>query len=67
MESSDVSQLLEAMRKVDKTKLSLAERLEVAKACRDLQIEMERPWDSILRIVWQQVVMLSSSAEHINS
>jgi len=46
--------LLEAMRNVDKTKMTLAERLEIANACRGLQLEMERPWDSMLRIVWQQ-------------
>lgn len=55
MGSLSVPQLLQAMRSVDKTKLSLAERLEIANACRDLQLEVERPWDTLLRMVWRQV------------
>lgn len=61
MDKLHVSDLLNAMRSVDKTKLSLAERLEVATACKNLQLEVERPWDSILRIVWHEVSLASQS------
>jgi len=60
MESLSVPQLLEAMRSVNKNQLTLAERLEIADACRDLQLEVERPWDSLLRIVWRQVKLCCS-------
>ena len=55
MDNLTVPELLKAMRAVSKSRLTLAERLEIGLACRDLQLEVDRPWDTMLRIVWQQV------------
>ncbi|KAI5204008.1 hypothetical protein E4T38_04842 [Aureobasidium subglaciale] len=54
MANTSTSELIRAMRQVDKRQISVAEKSELVSAAQDLILEVERPWDTILRIGWSQ-------------
>ncbi|KAI5274716.1 hypothetical protein E4T47_02238 [Aureobasidium subglaciale] len=54
MANISTSELIRAMRQVDKHQMSVAERSELVSAAQGLILEVERSWDTILRMGWSQ-------------
>lgn len=55
MANVNVSQLLQDIQKVDKSKISDLERAQLVLASQELLSKVENPWDTIKRIVWVNV------------
>lgn len=56
----DIPELLASTRGVDKHRLTLTEKLELASAAQALILEVERPWDTLLSMCWSEVGLRQS-------
>ena len=50
--STSVKDLLAAINAVDKSKLSEADRQDLLAASAELQVKVENPWDTVIRLVF---------------